>query len=249
MEQIRCLIVDDEPPALRLLTKYIESVPFLKLAASTNNPLEALKCIENEKIELVYLDIKMPEITGIQISKILKGKTKIIFTTAYPDFAVESYNLNALDYLLKPFTFERFYEASVKALKSDFKSVEAYDDQLYFFVKTGGKYNFEKIFLEDIYYVEGLKNYASIILENRKLVVYGTLQNILNCLPKNSFIQTHKSYIISLKHIDKVDSNSVFIDNACIPIGNTYRDTFFEKINELNLLNNSLNKGNSQSHE
>jgi len=237
---VRCLIVDDEPPALRLLTKYIERVPFLKLVASTSKPLEALKYIENEKIDLVYLDIKMPEITGLQVSKILKGKIKVIFTTAFPDYAVESYNLNALDYLLKPFTFERFYEGSVKALKNNFKSIASTDDKLFFFVKTGGKYDFKKIYLQDILYIEGLKNYVTIYVNNQKLVVYSSLKNILTKLPYSNFIQIHKSYIISLKYIDKIDSISVFIKDVCIPIGNTYKDLFFERIKNLDLLGSDL---------
>ncbi|MGH1386362.1 LytR/AlgR family response regulator transcription factor [Kordia sp.] len=232
---IKCIIVDDEPPAIRLLEKYVAKVSFLELVTSTTKPLQALQILEKEQIDLVFLDIQMPELSGIQLSKIINNKTKIIFTTAYPQFALESYDLAAVDYLLKPFEFERFYKAVLK-LNEPVKTVEPStitDDFL--FVKTDGKNNFEKIYIKDIQYIEGLKNYVAIHLVNKQIITYNTLKNIEECLPTSMFIKTHKSYIISLSHITKTDSNSVYINEHTIPIGDTYKKGFFDKIQERKL--------------
>ena len=139
MDLIRCLLVDDEPPAIRLLEKYVNNVPFLELVATTTSSLEALSLIESKSIDLVFLDIQMPEFTGIQLSKIINNKIKIIFITAYPEYALESYKLNAVDYLLKPFEFERFYEAVLKVKNSSSSINIEVQTEAYLFVKTDGK--------------------------------------------------------------------------------------------------------------
>ena len=232
---IKCIIVDDEPPAIRLLEKYVAKVSFLELVTSTTKPLQALQILEKEQVDLVFLDIQMPELSGIQLSKIINNKTKIIFTTAYPQFALESYDLAAVDYLLKPFEFERFYKAVLK-LNEPAKTIEnttITDDFL--FVKTDGKNNFEKIYTKDIQYIEGLKNYVAIHLVDKQIITYNTLKNIEECLPTAMFIKTHKSYIISLAHISKTDSTSVYINEHAIPIGDTYKKGFFDKIQERKL--------------
>ncbi|WP_430408397.1 LytR/AlgR family response regulator transcription factor [Kordia sp.] len=231
---LKCIIVDDEPPAIRLLEKYVAKVSFLELVTATTKPLEALQLIENSAIDVVFLDIQMPELSGIQLSKIINNKTNIIFTTAYPQFAIESYDVAAVDYLLKPFEFERFYKAILKL--NEPKTIEnntTTDDFL--FVKTDGKNNFEKVYTKDILYVEGLKNYVAIHLSNKQIITYNTLKNIEECLPTSMFIKTHKSYIISLPHITKTDSNSVYINSTAIPIGDTYKKAFFDRIQALKL--------------
>lgn len=232
---LKCMIVDDEPPAIRLLEKYVAKVSFLELVTSTTKPLEALQMLEKTQIDVVFLDIQMPELSGIQLSKIINNKTKIIFTTAYPQFALESYDLAAVDYLLKPFEFERFYKAVLK-LNEPTKTVKdttITDDFL--FVKTDGKNNFEKIYIKDIQYIEGLKNYVAIHLVDRQIITYNTLKNIEECLPTSMFIKTHKSYIISLAHITKTDSNSVYMNTTDIPIGDTFKKAFFDRIQERKL--------------
>ncbi len=234
MENFKCLIVDDEPPAIRLLDSYIDKVSFLDCVATTTNSLEALAIIDRDAIDLVFLDIQMPELTGIQISRLIQGKTKIIFTTAYPQFALESYELNAVDYLLKPFEFERFYEAILK-IKNEEKSNKKSRNDDFLFIKTGGKNNFEKVYVNDISYVEGLKNYVAIHLKDKQIITYNTLKHIEDYLPKEIFIKIHKSYIISLHHINKTDSLSVYIDNNCLPIGNTYKQSFFDIIKKRKL--------------
>ncbi|AZJ36721.1 LytTR family DNA-binding domain-containing protein [Tenacibaculum singaporense] len=232
-KQLTCIIIDDEPPAIRLLEKYVDKVPFLSVNSTYTNPLEALIEIEKGTIDLVFLDIQMPEITGIQLSKIISNKTNIIFTTAYPQFALESYDIAAIDYLLKPFDFDRFYKAVLKVhkkiTKSD-KKINQNTENDYFFLKTDGKNKFSKVFLGDILFIEGLKNYVSVYLKNEQIITYSTLKSLVSSLPEDNFIQTHRSYIISIKAIDKIENDSLWIQKKELPIGNTYRKPFFEKI-------------------
>ena len=234
MKILKCLIVDDEPPAIRLLEKYVAKIPFLQLEATTTSSIQALSLIEQSNIDLVFLDIQMPELTGLQLSKIIKGKTKIIFTTAYSQFALDSYDVNAVDYLLKPFEFERFYEA-VKKVESTYVNQNQVleipkNTSEYLFVKTDGKNNFEKVYVKDILYIEGLKNYVAIHLFEKQIITNNTLKNIEDLLPKSEFIMTHKSFIVSLRHITKTDSLCVYIGDKNIPIGDTYKKELFEMI-------------------
>lgn len=229
-----CIIVDDEPPAIRLLEKYISKVHFLSLENSFTNPLEALQYLNSNTVDLVFLDIQMPEISGIQLSKIINSNTQIIFTTAYAQFALDSYDVAAVDYLLKPIDFERFYKA-VNKINTLPQPIQETDTDSYLFVKTDGKNNFVKLFIKDILYIEGLKNYLSIQLRNEQIITYGTLKHLKESLPKQDFIQTHKSYIIALKHIDKIDNQSVWINNSELPIGNTYKKEFYEEISKKKL--------------
>ena len=236
-KQLNCLLVDDEPPALRLLSNFVERISFLKIHKAVHDPIEALKIIEEEQIDVVFLDIQMPHLTGIQLAKIVKQKVKIIFTTAYPQFALESYDSKAVDYLLKPFEFERFYEAVLKlnADKKDIPSKSLEEPATYLFVKTDGKNNFERIFLKDIYYVEASRNYIIIYLPGKRIITHSTLKHTEDSLPKDRFIKIHKSYIISLSQIQRTSSQSVFINDQELPIGNTYRDAFFNQINQKTL--------------
>ncbi|PIA77796.1 DNA-binding response regulator [Gaetbulibacter sp. 4G1] len=235
MKTLNCLIVDDEAPAVRLLESYVSKVPFLKLVASTTNPIEALSIIEKERLDIIFLDIQMPTITGIQLSKIIKGKVHVIFTTAYPQFALESYELNAVDYLLKPFEFERFYNAVLKIKSKDAPANQTAFNN-FIFIKTDGKNNFEKVSLKDILYIESLKNYVSIHLTDKQIITYSTLKYFETELPKNKFIKIHKSYVVSIQNIIKTDTLSVYISNGNnLPIGDTYKKQFFEAINKLML--------------
>lgn len=234
MKMLKCLIVDDEAPAIRLLTSYVAKVPFLELAASTTDAIEALSIIESQELDIVFLDIQMPTITGIQLSKIIKGKANIIFTTAYPQFAIESYELNATDYLLKPFEFERFYNAILKVKSTEVKPSKQNDSDDFIFIKTDGKNNFEKVKTSDIVYIEGLKNYVAIHLTHKQIITYNTLKHFESELPENTFVKIHKSYIISIPHISKTDSLTVYLSNGnSLPIGDTFKKAFFERINKL----------------
>ena len=232
MKEFTCIIVDDEPPAIRLLEKYVDKVPFLKLEKTFTKSLQALSFIESNLVDIVFLDIQMPEITGIQLSKIINKKVQIIFTTAYPEFALESYDVSAIDYLLKPIEFERFYQAVKKVLPKEGNSgTKNTNEKEYIFFKTDGKNKFTKVFLEDILFVQGLKNYVAIQQKESEIITYNTLKNVKEMLPKEDFIQIHKSYIVSLKHIDSIENDAVWIQGKQLPIGNTYRKDFFKKIN------------------
>ncbi len=230
-KEYTCIIVDDEPPAIRLLEKYVEKVSFLKLEGTFTKPLEALLFLEKQKVDLVFLDIQMPEITGLQLSKIIDSKVQIIFTTAYPEFALESYDVSAMDYLLKPIEFERFYKAVKKVLPKEVViSHNNSSENDYMFVKTDGKNKYERVQFDDVLFFQGLKNYVAIQLHNEQIITYSTLKRLKESLPGNDFIQIHKSYIISIKQIDRIENDAVWIQNKQVPIGNTYRKAFFERI-------------------
>ena len=232
---IRCIIVDDEPPAIRLLEKYIDEIPFLVLITSTTSSLEVLEILEKNEIDLIFLDIQMPYLTGIQLSKIIDGKTKVIFSTAFPQFALESYELGAIDYLLKPFEFERFYKAVLKA-KAKFDTNKTIGKtKASLFVKTDGKNNFERINIQDILYIEGLKNYVAIHLKDKQVITYSTLKSIYESLPNEDFIQVHKSYILAVHHIEKTSTISVLINGKSLPLGQTYKSAFLNTIRKRKL--------------
>lgn len=233
-QTLKCVVVDDEPPAIRLVEKYIKKIPYLDLVFSTTKPLEALAYMEKHDFDLVFLDIQMPHLTGIQLSKILRQNVNVIFTTAYPEFAVESYQLNATDYLLKPFEFERFYQA-VKKVESS--RIGAGDQEIrdYVFVKTDSKNSFEKARISDILYIEGLRNYVAIHLADKQVVTYSTLKAIKESLPDSLFVQIHKSYIVALSHIDQTNSISVNVGGVNLPLGQSYKAAFFALIGERKL--------------
>ncbi len=231
-KEITCIIVDDEPPAIRLLEKYVEKISFLQIKKTFTKPLEALLFLENTPVDLVFLDIQMPGITGIQLSKIIKEDIHVIFTTAYPDFALESYNVSAMDYLLKPIEFERFYKAVKKVVPSGNKApVRSLEDD-FIFLKTDGKNKFTKVVLSEVQFFQGLKNYVALQMQDQQIITYSTLKHFNETLPEGEFIQIHKSYIVSIKHIDRIENDAVWIQNHQLPLGNTYRKDFFEKINQ-----------------
>lgn len=229
----KCIIVDDEPPATRILENYIGKVNFLEKVGVFNDSLKALEFLNTQSVDVIFLDIQMPQLTGLQLSRIISKNIKIIFTTAYPDFALEGFELNAVDYLLKPISFERFYQA-VSKLNSEPKIVVSNQNNLpdFLFVKTDGKNKFQKIFLSDILYVESLQNYVCIHTEKQQIITHSSLKNVIEYLPENEFIQTHKSYVVSLKHIESTDNFSVFVNGKELPIGATFKDAFFDKIEE-----------------
>ncbi len=229
----KCIIVDDEPPATRILENYIGKVNFLEKAGVFNDSLKALEFLNTQSVDVIFLDIQMPQLTGLQLSRIISKNIKVIFTTAYPDFALEGFELNAVDYLLKPISFERFYQA-VSKLNSEPKIEVSNQTNLpdFLFVKTDGKNKFQKIFLSDILYVESLQNYVCIHTSKQQIITHSSLKNVIESLPENNFIQIHKSFVVSLKHIESTDNFSVFINAKELPIGATFKDAFFDKIEE-----------------
>ncbi len=233
---MNCLIVDDEYMARLLLEEYVKKVPFLTLVGTCENALEAFHLLKTEVVDVIFLDIQMPHLTGLEFAKILQNKPAIVFTTAYSEHAVEGFQLDVVDYLLKPFSFERFVQAASKA--SNFVAFHKKaplplptESSLpgYFFVKSDGKQI--KIRFDDILYIEGLKEYVSIYTTDKQRVV--TLQSIKNLeafLPKNTFLRIHKSYIISLAHIEALVGNQVEIHNKLLPIGATYKEEVMKSL-------------------
>lgn len=230
--KLNCLIIDDEPLARKGLEEYLNEIDFLHRVASCESALKASQFLANEKVDLLYLDIHMPKLSGIDFLKVLKHPPLTIFTTAYPDYAVEGYSLDVIDYLVKPITFERFLRASQKALEFFQMRQRAehnlQDEMDYFFIRCDSK--FEKVFFRDVSYVEALQNYAIIHVPERKLITYLTLTSLENQLPKDRFVKVHKSYIVSVPHIQAIEGNEILIKNDRIPISRSLRDEVIQQI-------------------
>ena len=230
--KLNCLIIDDEPIARKGLEEHVQEIEFLHCIASCENALKASTYLNEQKIDLIYLDIHMPKVTGIDFLKSLKNPPLTILTTAYSDYALEGYTLDVIDYLVKPITFERFLKASQKAmeffqLKTNAASYSSSRAD-YFFVRCDRK--FEKVFFRDVSYVEGLQNYAVIHLHDRKLITYITLTSLENQLPKDEFLKVHKSFLISVPHVKAIEGDEIIIDDARIPISRNLREQVTHQI-------------------
>jgi DNA-binding LytR/AlgR family response regulator len=228
--KLSCLIVDDEPLAVTLMENHISQVPFLSLAGKCFNAMEAIAFLEKNEVDLIFLDIEMPYLTGMQLKSFLPEKQKVIFTTAYSEFAIESYEKNAFDYLLKPITFERFLK-SVKRLQN-IESIRpipvSNPAESHIFVKSGR--DIIKLEYEDIQYIEGLKDYVSLVTETDKVITYKLMRELEESLPAN-FARVHLSYIINCNKIRKISDNQVILNEKSIPISEKYRDGFLQKVN------------------
>lgn len=225
---MNCIIIDDEPLAVNLLESYVSKIEDLKLIGTFNNPLDALKLLRETSVDLLFLDIQMPEITGVEFKKIINPDVKVIFTTAYSEYALESYDLNAVDYLLKPITFQRFLQA-VEKVQEKPSSVQADETVNYIFVKT--EYRHQKIVLSDILFMKGLSDYVAIQTKENKVLTLQNMKDFEQILPKSRFIRVHKSYIVSLEHIEFIERNRIVIAGEYIPIGATYKEAFWKAIN------------------
>ncbi|RZK81786.1 MAG: response regulator transcription factor [Pedobacter sp.] len=237
---IRCLAVDDEAYASEIIAGYIAKTADLELIGTTTNPFDAIKMVQNGEVDLVFLDIQMPELNGIQFLKICGGNCKVILTTAYQEYALEGFEHDVIDYLLKPIPYERFYKGIVKAkqifnrniIKPEPVTPLAPSTIDYLFIKGDSKNKFIKVDLKDILYIEGLKNYVSVYTSTQRLITYQTLRDFEAQLPPNQFIRIHKSYIIAINKINSIDGNTVYIKDQSLPIGDTYKEQFFKMIKE-----------------
>lgn len=226
-----CIILDDEPLAVKLLKEYASAVPDLEVRFAGTDVYAALQMAQDGKTDLIFLDIQMPELTGIQFMKILNGKCKVILTTAYEEYALQAFDLDVVDYLLKPFSKERFLTAVQKArerLATPVPEKPAAPD--YLFVKS--EYRILKINLRDIYYFESLRDYVAIHHPGGKTLTLQSLRSFEEELPSTDFIRIHKSYIISIAHIQSIEKRRVIIRDQYLPIGDTYWGEFRKRIPE-----------------
>jgi two-component system, LytTR family, response regulator len=227
---LRCIAIDDEPLALELLVDNISKVPFLELVAQCNNPMEAIRVVQEQKPDLIFLDIQMPGITGLQLLQGLTNRPMAIFITAYEKYALDSYNLDVIDYLVKPVSIDRFIKACNKALelhelKTAQKQLTPATQTDYIFVNV--EYSLVKVVLSDIIYIEGMKDYIRIHLHNsnKPIVTRMNMKAMEDQLPKERFLRIHKSYIVSIDFITSFRKNSVFLDKTELPVGEAYRES------------------------
>lgn len=231
---LKCVIIDDEPLARECIANYVGEVDFLQLIGSGSNPIELTKLLDAHQIDLIFLDIQMPVMNGIDFIKMTQNPPMIIITTAYPSFALEGFQLNVLDYLLKPITFNRFFKAVTKAkdyhqllTKSD-DAIKINSTEDYFFIKCDYKY--ERIYFDDVLYIQGLQNYVTIYTRKDKYVTLLSLKSVEENLDKQSFIRVHKSFIVSISKIEAIEDNDIIIQSSRIPISRNYRDGVLDKV-------------------
>lgn len=228
---ISCIIVDDEPLARKGLREYITDVDFLNCIGEFDNALKASELISRGEVQLLFLDIQMPKITGLEFFKTLQNAPPVIFTTAYPQYALEGFEVNALDYLVKPVSFERFLKAVLKAKEyyeiRDTNTKEANTAE-YFFIKADNK--LVKILYDEVLYVEALQNYVIIHTASKKYITYLTFKSVEDYLPADKFLKVHKSYIVAASRIDSIEGNDIKIGQQHIPISRNQKDEVMDKL-------------------
>lgn len=241
LQKISCVIVDDEPMALNLVESYVQKTPFLVLKKKCSNAIEAMEFIKKEPVNLLFLDIQMPDLTGIQFSKMLPKETRVIFTTAFDQYALEGFKVDALDYLLKPFDYAEFLAAAIKA-RSWFDLVRRkqqniiLEEKEFLFVKS--EYKQLRIKLSDVLYFEGLKDYIKIWLTDnpKPILTLMSLKSLEEELPETQFMRVHRSFIVSLKNVETIERSQIIINKQRITVSGQYKPKFLEFVNR-----NSLN--------
>jgi DNA-binding LytR/AlgR family response regulator len=239
---MNCIAIDDEPLALNVVKDFAGKIPFLDLIAVCTSAIDAIPVFRNKNIDLVFLDIQMPHITGLEFIKTLQNPPMVIFTTAYSAYALDGFELNAVDYIVKPFSFERFLKAVQKAYdlynmnlnrQSSCKNIQTEKDQEYMMIKV--EYSTVRLEIDKILYIEGLKDYLKIYTCARPILTKSTMKNIEEKLPSTRFIRVHKSYIVSIPKIDLIENNRIKIGEKFIPIGNQYRTGFYRFLEKTRL--------------
>ncbi|SNC76467.1 two component transcriptional regulator, LytTR family [Hymenobacter gelipurpurascens] len=235
---LRCIAVDDEAYASRLLAAYVQKIPGLEMVATTTNPIEALQWVQEGRADLVFLDIQMPELTGLQFLKICGNRCKVILTTAYPEYALEGFEHDVVDYLLKPIAFDRFLravqkaQALVPAAPEPITTTPTTPGNGYLFVKGESKNKFLRVNYADILYAEALGNYLAIHVPGQRLVTYQPLKELAELLPQPPFLRVHKSFLVSLDKITMIDGNTIYVQDKAIPVGETYRESLFRLVRD-----------------
>ena len=236
MSSMNCVVIDDEPLAQEGMSNYVREVEFLNLIGVCENPVQLMPILDQQRVDLILLDIHMPKMSGIDFLKSISNPPIVLITTAYPNFALESFQLSVLDYMVKPITFERFFSAAIKARdyykllnasSGDSKALASAGGD-YFFVKCSNKY--EKIFFSDISFIEGLQNYVVIHTDKSKYTTLLTLKNLEEKLDPQRFLRVHKSFIVAVDKVDGLEGHEIFIKSDKIPIGRNNRDLVIEKV-------------------
>ena len=232
--KINCIVIDDEPLARKGIKEYIEELDFLHLVGEVDSPIKANTLLSASDVQLIFLDIQMPKINGLDFFKTLKYPPPVIFTTAYPQYALEGFDLNALDYLVKPISFDRFLKAANKAkeyyelrLKNQkLSGKERSSDRV--FMKVDGR--LIKIYFNDILFIEALQNYIAVHTKDKKYISYLTLQSLIEFLPASDFVKTHKSFIVSVNKVDSIEGNNLQVGQHHIPISRSLKEEVMEKL-------------------
>lgn len=232
---LNCVTIDDEPLARECIVNYINEVDFLQSVGIGNNPLELSRLLDEQKVDLIFLDIQMPVINGIEFLKMAVNPPMVIITTAYPSYALESFQLDVLDYLVKPITFNRFFKAVSKAkdyhqllTRSAQTSEQGKVEQDYFFIKCDYKY--ERIYFDEILYIQALQNYITIFTEKGKYITLLSLKSVEEKLDPKSFIRVHKSYIVSISKIEAIENNEISIQSHRIPLSRNYHEQVLNQV-------------------
>ena len=226
--KINCIIIEDEPLAIERIKNYVAKLPFLNLLAAFESGITALTFLKENKIDLIFLDINMGELSGIQLLESTKIESQVIITTAYHEYALKGYELNVTDYLLKPFTFERFLQAIDKAQGNLLKN-EVVAEKKFIFIKT--EYRLEKIMLDEIIYIEGMRDYRRIHALSKKIMTLQTFKELEQEIPSNILCRVHKSFMVAIDKIESIERDRIKIKELMIPISETYKALFFEQIN------------------
>lgn len=225
---MNCIIVEDEPLALERISDFVNKVPFLNLAASFDNGFQAIGYLQSTPVDLLFLDIQMDGLTGIQLLESLNKRPEVIITTAFDQYAIKGFDLNVCDYLLKPFTFERFMQAVAKVNEKLLAVNEVAAAKRFIFVKT--EYRLEKVNLDEVLFIEGMRDYRRIHMTDRKVMTLQTFNTLQEELPPSRFSRVHKSYIVALDKIDSIERDRIKIRDEMIPISETFKAQFYKLI-------------------
>ena len=235
MQPLNCIIIDDEPLSRKGLREYIYDIDFLNLVGEFDNPLKATTDLKEKNVQLLFLDIQMPKISGIDFFKSLHNAPPVIFTTAFPQYALDGFDLNALDYLVKPISFDRFFKAALKAKeyyevreKNQSETSQQNKSEKYFFIKADNK--LVKIFFDEILFVEALQNYVTIHTTAKKYITYLTFKSVEEYLPSDEFIRCHKSFIVAASKVSSIEGNEIIIGTNHIPISRNAKEESLQKL-------------------